>query len=406
MNSLIENLIVMLNNLRLNKILTPAILLVSLVSLFTDVASEMLYPVMPVFLQSIGFSVLLIGILEGLAEMVAGLSKGYFGQLSDRLQQRVPFIRTGYALSAISKPMMALLTWPWWIFVARTTDRLGKGVRTSARDALLSDETTKEHKGTVFGFHRAMDTLGAAIGPMFALAWLWFNPGNYKALFLFAFIPGVIAVVLTFLLKENRMPSQVIPEKTPGLLSYLGYWKRAGVQYRLITGGLFAFTLLNSSDAFLLLSVKSKGFSDNQMIICYIFYNLVYALLAYPMGRLGDRIGLKRVILIGLAIFSIVYAGFGVANTKWHFIILFFLYALYAASSEGIAKAWISNQCKKEETATALGFFNSLSSFFAFAASSIGGFIWYQYGPKVMFLFSSLGVGLVIIYLLLVLRKN
>src|SRR5512133_808540 len=141
----------------LRKIMTRTILLVSFVSLFTDIASEMLYPVMPVYLRSIGFSVLLIGILEGVAEATAGLTKGYFGNLSDAWQKRVPFIRAGYALSAISKPLMALFTWPLWIFFARTLDRFGKGIRTSARDAILSDETTPEHKGKVFGFHRAMD---------------------------------------------------------------------------------------------------------------------------------------------------------------------------------------------------------------------------------------------------------
>jgi sugar phosphate permease len=146
-------------------IITRSILIVSLVSFFNDIGSEMLYPVMPVFLSSIGFSVLLIGLLEGFAEATAGLSKGYFGNLSDKTGRRVPFIRFGYMLSALSKPMMAAFTWAWWIFIARSTDRLGKGIRTSARDALLSDETTPENKGRVFGFHRALDTLGAAIGP-------------------------------------------------------------------------------------------------------------------------------------------------------------------------------------------------------------------------------------------------
>ena len=156
------------------RILTRTILLVSFVSLFTDIASEMLYPVMPVYLTSIGFSVMLIGILEGIAEAVAGLSKGYFGQSSDVMGRRVPFVRGGYALSALSKPMMALLTWPWWIFLARTLDRLGKGIRTGARDAILSDETIPENKGKVFGFHRSMDTVGAAIGPVIALVFLYF----------------------------------------------------------------------------------------------------------------------------------------------------------------------------------------------------------------------------------------
>ena len=166
------------------KILTRTILLVSFVSLFTDVASEMLYPIMPVYLKSIGFSVLLIGILEGVAEATAGISKGYFGHQSDIRKQRVPFVRAGYALSAISKPMMAILTFPVWIFFARTLDRFGKGIRTSARDAMLSDETTPEHKGRVFGFHRSMDTLGAVLGPVIALVYLHWHPQDYKRLFI------------------------------------------------------------------------------------------------------------------------------------------------------------------------------------------------------------------------------
>ncbi|WP_295674413.1 MFS transporter, partial [uncultured Mucilaginibacter sp.] len=168
------------------KIITRNVLILSMVSLFTDVASEMLYPVMPVYLRAIGFSVILIGILEGVAEATAGLSKGYFGNLSDATGKRSPFIRIGYALSAISKPMMALFKYPLWVFFSRTTDRLGKGIRTGARDALLSDETTSRYKGRVFGFHRSMDTLGAVFGPLIALLYLAAHPGSYKALFFIA----------------------------------------------------------------------------------------------------------------------------------------------------------------------------------------------------------------------------
>jgi MFS family permease len=185
------------------RILTRAILIVSFVSLLTDVASEMLYPVMPVYLRSIGFSVFIIGLLEGIAEATAGISKGYFGNLSDNQGRRVVFIRTGYTISAFSKPMMVMLSFPLWIFICRTLDRLGKGIRTSARDALLSDESTRENKGKVFGFHRGMDTAGAAVGPMLALVFLFFYPGNYRILFYIAFIPGLLAILLSFLLKES-----------------------------------------------------------------------------------------------------------------------------------------------------------------------------------------------------------
>ncbi|HJW17421.1 MAG TPA: MFS transporter, partial [Flavisolibacter sp.] len=154
------------------KVINRTVLILSLVSLFADIASEMLYPVIPVYLKEIGFSVLLIGILEGVANFIAGMSKGYFGKLSDQKGLRIPFIKGGYFLSAISKPMMAAFTFPFWVFLARTVDRLGKGLRTAARDALLSQNATPETKARVFGFHRGMDTLGAAIGPIIALVLL------------------------------------------------------------------------------------------------------------------------------------------------------------------------------------------------------------------------------------------
>ncbi len=186
------------------KIITRTVWILSLVSLFTDIASEMLYPVMPVYLKEIGFSILLIGILEGVAEATAGLSKSYFGKLSDVSGKRLPFVRLGYLLSAISKPMMAVFIYPLWIFFSRTTDRIGKGLRTGARDAMLSDEATPQTKGRIFGLHRAMDTLGAVLGPSVALIYLYFHPGNYAMLFYIAFIPGVIAISFTFLIHEGK----------------------------------------------------------------------------------------------------------------------------------------------------------------------------------------------------------
>ncbi|WP_432327135.1 MFS transporter [Mucilaginibacter sp. P25] len=180
------------------KFLTRTVWILSFISLLTDVASEMLYPIMPIYLKSIGFSVLLIGILEGIAEATAGLSKGYFGKVSDSSGRRAPFIRLGYTLSALSKPLMAVTIFPVWIFLARTVDRLGKGIRTGARDALLSDEATPDTKGRVFGFHRSMDTIGAVAGPSLALLYLYVYPTSYSPLFLLAFIPGVLAIGLSF----------------------------------------------------------------------------------------------------------------------------------------------------------------------------------------------------------------
>lgn len=185
-------------------ILTRNIWILSLVSMFADIASEMLYPIMPVYLRNIGFSVLLIGILEGVAQAISGLSKGYFGKLSDIKGVRLPFISWGYFLGAISKPMMALFTNPFWIFSVRTIDRFGKGLRTGARDALLSDEALRENKARVFGFHRSLDTMGAVIGPSITLVYLYLAPGQYTNLFYFAFLPGIVSLLLLYLIKEKK----------------------------------------------------------------------------------------------------------------------------------------------------------------------------------------------------------
>lgn len=391
----------------MRKILTRTILLVSFISLFTDIASEMLYPVMPIYLSSIGFSVMLIGILEGLAEATAGLSKGYFGNYSDKLSRRVPFVQWGYTLSAISKPMMAVFIFPLWIFFARTIDRLGKGIRTGARDAILSSETTPEHKGKVFGFHRALDTVGAAIGPIGALIYLHFYPGQYRWLFVIAVIPGIIAILLTFFLKEKSSHSSVV-KKSPGFFAYFSYWKQAGSYYRMLVAGLLVFTLFNSSDAFLLLAVKQKGFDDQTMIGLYIFYNLVYALLSFPIGILADKVGLHKLLIAGLILFSGVYFFMGLALTLTHYLILFGGYAVYAAATEGVSKALISNVADKNQTATAIGFYTSFASVFTMLASSLAGFIWFTLGPAIMFMISGTGVFVVACYLVWVgkQRKN
>jgi len=357
---------------------------------------------MPVYLQSIGFSVLLIGMLEGMAEATAGLSKGYFGNYSDKLGSRVPFVRWGYTLSAISKPLLALFTFPLWVFIIRTLDRLGKGVRTGARDAMLSDEASSENKGKVFGFHRALDTAGAAVGPFAALIYLYFYPGQYKWLFILAVLPGIIAIMLTFLLKDKQV--KTFKQKSPGFFAFLSYWKQSSIQFKLLVVGLLAFTLFNSSDVFLLLSIKSKGFSDTYMIGVYIFYNLVYALLSFPIGILADKFGLARTLIMGLVVFALVYSLMGFAVLTWHFVLLFGMYALYAASTEGISKALISNLVQKDKTATAIGFYTSFASIFTMLASSLAGLIWYGFGMKVMFLISGTGVMVVAIYLAIVQR--
>lgn len=381
------------------KAISRTVWILSVISLLTDMASEMLYPIMPIYLKSIGFSIVLIGVLEGIAEATAGLSKGYFGKQSDLSGKRVPFVQIGYTLSALSKPLMAASVFPLWIFFVRTIDRIGKGIRTGARDAILSDEADTKSKGKIFGFHRSMDTLGAAIGPAAALVYLYYRPGDYISLFLIAFIPGLLAILASLLLKEKNK----IKVKTNGhnsFFSFLNYWKESPAMYRRLCTGLLLFTLFNSSDVFLLLHAKQAGLNDSSVIGVYIFYNLVYALFAFPLGILADKLGLKTVFIGGLVLFSAVYLTMPFTTNLYVFISLFFIYGIYAAATEGVSKAWISNITDQKDTATAIGTYTGLQSIFALLASSLTGLIWYQFGPAAAFGSTATGTLILVFYFL------
>ncbi|WP_283636966.1 MFS transporter [Aquaticitalea lipolytica] len=386
------------------KHISKSVWILSLISLFTDTASEMLYPIMPIYLKSIGFTVLLIGILEGFAEAIAGLSKGYFGKRSDNSGKRVPFVQLGYAFSAISKPMMAMFIYPLWIFFSRTIDRLGKGIRTGARDALLSDEATPQTKAKVFGFHRSMDTLGAVLGPALALLYLYYYPEDYKTLFFIAFVPGLLAIIASFYLKEKKQEIKI--KKKTSFFSFLNYWKQSPSSYRKLAIGLLAFTLFNSSDVFLLLKAKDAGLDDTSIIGVYIFYNLIYALFAFPIGILADKIGLKKVFIFGLSLFAIVYFGMATNTNLYVFFGLFFLYGVYAAATEGISKAWISNICDKKDTATAIGTFSAFQSICTMLASALAGFIWFTFGASIIFIVTGIATLIIIIYLMHSVRRS
>lgn len=383
------------------KYITRSVWVLSLISLFTDTASEMLYPIMPIYLKSIGFSIVLIGILEGLAEATAGLSKGYFGKLSDQLGRRVPFVQIGYAFSALSKPMMAFFIHPIWIFFTRTIDRFGKGIRTGARDALLSDEATPATKGKVFGFHRSMDTFGAVLGPLLALLYLYFHPEDYLTLFYIAFIPGVFAVAASFFLQEKK-PLTVKKNTATPFLAFLSYWKKSPGDYRKLVLGLLAFTLFNSSDVFLLLKAKASGLNDTWVIGLYIFYNLIYALAAFPLGILADKIGLKKMFSMGLLLFAIVYLGMATTCNAYALGAWFLLYGLYAAATEGVSKAWISNISAKEDTATAIGTYSAFQSICTMLASSLAGLIWWQFGAAATLALSGVMALVIVGYFTLV----
>ncbi len=364
----------------------------------------MLYPVIPLYFSHIGLSVVFIGVVEGLAEATAGLSKGYFGYLSDVTGKRKPFVQAGYGLSAIAKPLIGLVVEPFWILSMRIFERLGKGIRTAPRDAILSDQSQNETKGRVFGFHRAFDTLGAAIGPLIALIYLTYNPVHYQSLFLISLIPGVIAVTLTFFIKDVPLRQNHLAGISFNPLIFLRYWKYASANFRFVVTILLLFALVNSSDVFLLLLMKTKGLSDTEVIFVYIFYNMVYAFFSYPLGVVGDKLGLQKTFATGLLLFAIVYGGMAVSSSLSVFLFLFFVYGIYAASTEGVSKAWISNIVPSSEVATAIGFYTSLQSVCTLIASVTAGWIWSLAGASVLFGLTSIIVAIVSITLFF--KKN
>jgi MFS family permease len=389
---------------------TRIIWVLAWVSLLTDMASEMLYPVIPLYLQQIGFTVAGIGWLEGTVQFLAGVSKGYFGKQSDERGRRLPFIQWGYTLSALSKPLLGWLTHPLWILGVRGIDRLGKGMRTAPRDAWLAQEAGP-HKATVFGFHRSMDTWGAAIGPLLALLYLLYRPGDYATLFLLAFIPGLFSVALLLTIREK--PAGEKPTARTGFFGYLHYWKEAPATFRKMIPALLLFALFNSSDIFLLLmareavgdtsvSLWNRSIPADAWIIgAYILYNAVYALTAYPLGRWAERIGTRIMITGGFILFAIVYAGFGSGVNAQTLVLLFCLYGIYAAATEGMIKAWISEQVPPEKTGTAIGFYTSLESISIWLASGIAGMLW-TFGNASLPFYVSAGVAaLVATYLIL-----
>ncbi|MCS6969327.1 MAG: MFS transporter [Cytophagales bacterium] len=378
--------------------LTRVVWLLSLVSLLTDMASEMLYPIMPGYLKSIGFSAALIGLLEGIAEAITGLSKSYFGALSDRWGKRAIFVQAGYALSAIAKPLLVVSTLPWWVFLMRTADRLGKGLRTGARDALLASQATPYTKGQVFGFHRAMDTAGAVIGPILAMIYLHYYPQNYKQVFLFAFVPGLLAVIVSLFLKEKSLP--VKGNASVSFFAWLYYWKDALPAYRKLTAGLLAFALFNSSDMFLLLKAKEIGLSDSTVVGLYLLYNSVYSLLAYPAGFLADRIGLKTIFLVGIFLFALVYFGMAFFLAVYVLVGLFLLYGLYMAATESIVKAWIAAITPSNQMATAIGTLAGFQSIATLLASTFTGIVWTWLGSKVAFAITGVASSVLFVYFL------
>lgn len=388
----------MFKKMKLKKRIPRQVWVLGLVSLFTDIASEMLYPVTPVFLTSVlGASMAVVGIIEGVAEVTAGFLKGYFGALSDRVRKRSIFVTIGYSLSAIVKPLPGLFPGVGAVIGSRVLDRVGKGIRTAPRDALLAANSDGD-SGAVFGFHRGMDTLGAALGPVIALIILYFYPENYTLVFLMAFVPSVPAVIATLYVKDRFIEKN---NKNPG--NYLTLLKSVPASYKKILLIVVLFSLINSSDVFLILKTDQAAGSGMIAIAGYIFYNLVYASASYPVGLLADKLGKRRIFAFGLLVFAVVYLGFAFTTDTIPLFGLFALYGIYASATEGVVKAWISDVVPDNLRGSAIGLLTMLQSFAVMAGSTLTGLLWDHYGATVPFIISG-SVALVLAFVVVIPR--
>lgn len=356
------------------------------VSGLTDISSEMLYPIVPIFLTSVlGAPMSVVGFIEGVAESTASFLKILGGRWSDKVGKRKPFTVAGYSLSAVSKPVLALATTWHFVLFSRFIDRVGKGLRTSARDALIANSTQKEHWGKAFGFHRAMDTMGAALGPLIALLMLSRMPvaaPDYRFIFKAAFIPAVVGVfVLIYFVKEAAAePKPVLDGGSPAARTAMTS------DFKTFVGLYALFAIGNSSDVFLIMKAKSIGFTTTHVILAYTGYNLVYAFLAAPAGWISDKLGKIKTMIFGFLVFTCVYLGFAAADRGWMIWALFALYGFYGAFNEGIAKAVISHLSAADNRASAMGYFQGALGFLTFFASAMAGLLWTRFSPAAPFL--------------------
>jgi MFS family permease len=368
---------------RLLEGLPPNVFRLGLVSFFADVSSEMLYPLIPIFLTTVlGAPVAAVGLIEGLAEGTASVLGSVSGWWSDLIKRRKPLVFGGYSLSAVAKPLLGLAgAWPFALF-ARVLDRAGKGVRDAPRDSLLADSIEPKHRGKAFGWHRGMDSLGAVVGPLLALALLAALHGDIRSILLLAFVPGIAGAALVLFVKDKGSAARAAQRPALRLLprefrAYLLVW------------GLFALT--NSSDVFLILRARSLGFSTVAVVLAYTLYNLVYALASPVLGGLSDKVGRRRILRVGLVVFTAVYLGFAFARQAWMVWLLFGVYGVYIAATDGVGKALAIDLVPASLRGTAVGVFGMVSGIATVVASVVAGVLWDKVGPYAPFVYGAVG---------------
>lgn len=360
------------------------IVLLGLTSLLTDISSEMVYPILPIFLvNTLGASPAVLGFIEGIAESLASLLKVFSGYWSDKIRKRLPFTIFGYGSSTVGKLFLYLAATWHAVLIGRVIDRLGKGVRTAPRDAIIADSAPEGKRGAAFGLHRTMDTFGAVIGVTCAYFLVSSLRNPIRGIFLISLIPALIGLIFLFLIKEKKEgPIQGKRIKLE--------WGSLDKRLKLFLIFTFIFTLGNSSNAFLLLRAKDLGNPLPTVILLYLVYNLVYVFFSYPAAKLSDRIGRKKLLVAGYFFYGLVYLGFALNTSLAALWVLFGIYGLYMSFTEGVEKALVADIAPAQLKATTIGLHATLVGIGLLPASFLAGLLWKFFGPSAAFYFGGI----------------
>jgi MFS family permease len=379
------------------------IILLGLVSLFTDISTEMVYPILPLYLSMVmGAGPAIIGIIEGIAESLASIVKLFSGIIADKYGNKKRLAFAGYASSLLNKIIILFsVTWGG-VLLARVVDRFGKGIRTAPRDALIAESANRDRLGKAYGLHKGLDLLGTAIGIL--LAWLIISGSidtlviklnnylsastisteisRYRSIFIFSMIPALIGLVILVFVKDKKI------ERAGKAVSF--NWHNLDTRLKLFLVFIFVFTLGNSSNAFIILRAVDSGFSPVNVVLLYFVYNMTGSLLSYPAGILSDKFGRKNILCIGYFLFGLVYLGIALVSNSAVFIALFVIYGFYTAMTAGVERALIVDIVPPENKAGALGLHAAIVGIGLLPASVIAGFLWKWLGPSAPFLFGSI----------------
>lgn len=379
------------------------VVLLGLVSFFSDISAEMVYPIIPLYLSAaFGATPALIGLIEGIAESLASLLKVFSGYITDKFGKKKPIAFIGYAAGLVYKVALILAGSWGGVLGARVIDRVGKGIRTAPRDVMVCDSADGNNLGKAFGVHKALDMAGSAIG-IFISYLLLEKAGKtaaYKELFTISIIPAILGLLMFFFIKEKRTHEDA-KKREP-------FWqniKKLDGQLKLYLFVAFLFTLGNSSNAFLLLRAKSVGFDDNNVILLYLIFNLTASILSIPLGRLSDRVGRKKLLVAGYFVFSAVYLGFAFASSQFTIVIVFVLYGFYSAMITGVERAFIAEISPVDLKGSMLGLHSTIVGIALLPSSVIAGLLWVRFGASSPFLFGSV-MSLLAAFILLLFMKN